>query len=135
MNFANVSGRLGLHRLPHRNASTRGSQQNQGRARRYLAMLPVAIRIAGSTRQHVGLVRDLSLSGVFVYSDFEPTNGSVLELVLRASRAQSNPAQVRCLGKVVRIEKGIHGAAVGIGLAIQEYELAVGNKPPMRRTS
>jgi len=133
MSFANVSGRFGHESSHRRYALMRGSQRDERRARRYLAMLPVVIRSHNSAQQHVGLIRDLSGSGLFVYSDFEPAYGTVLELLVRVSRTQSKTARVRCLGKVVRVEKGTHGAAVGIALEIQEYELALKNKPRSMR--
>jgi len=115
--------------IPRGKALMRGSQRDERRARRFLAMLPVVIRTQGSSRQHAGLIRDLSGSGIFVYSDFEPAEGTNLELVLRPSRIQTKTARVRCLGKVVRVETGAQGAAVGIALVIKEYELALSKKP------
>ena len=46
------------------------------RQRRGFAVLPLTIRANGS--EHVGLLRDISPSGLFFYSDAKPAVGSIL---------------------------------------------------------
>jgi hypothetical protein len=79
----------------------------------------------GGTHEAVGQTRDLSTSGVFFYADFEPAQGSCIELVLtfppEVTRAAS--VSVLCRGTVVRVEPGVEENTTGVAVEIQSYEV------------
>lgn len=80
--------------------------------------MPAVIRADG--RENVGLLRDISQTGMFFYCSLRPAVGSTIEVLLRPSAADPM-VLVRCRCRVVRIEPGAAGAATGIGVAIEEY--------------
>src|SRR3954451_6270035 len=69
---------------------------------RNLVIAPAAIDVEGTS--HVALVRDVSNSGIFVYSDFEPTCGAVIELTMQQKTESSERQNVALKGRVVRVE-------------------------------
>jgi len=79
----------------------------------------------GGTHDSVGQTRDVSTSGVFFYADFEPTQGSCIELVLtfppEVTRGES--VCVLCKGKVVRIEPNAGENRTGVAVEIESYEV------------
>jgi hypothetical protein len=80
-------------------------------------------------KEKVGLVRDVSRSGIFFYSNFAPEIGSRLTVsfTVPPSDASSDtvlsPGEITCSGKVVRVVKGNAGAATGIGLRLEDHEM------------
>ena len=101
-----------------RNGVLYGNYPNQRLEPRGLAVLPVAIK--GEEQECVGLLRDISQTGMFFYCSLSPTVGSDIEVTLRPSLADSSVA-VRCRCRVVRVEPSLPGAATGVGVAIEEY--------------
>jgi len=73
------------------------------------------------TEKHVGLIRDLSRYGIFVYSDFTPSLGETLQVVFTGQGREG--ASISCTGTVVRVETRAAGAAVGIALQVTAYRL------------
>jgi len=78
----------------------------------------------GGTHSAVGQTRDLSTSGVFFYADFEPVQGSTIELVLtfppEITRGESKC--VLCRGTVTRTEPNAQDK-IGIAVEIDSYEV------------
>lgn len=72
--------------------------------------------------RHVGLIRDISRMGLFVYSDFCPRVGDTLRVVVNGRNTGSDEP-VTCMGTVVRVESKGAGAAIGIALKISAFEL------------
>ena len=101
-----------------RNGVLFGSYPNQRLEPRGIAVLPVAVRAHG--QECVGLLRDISQTGMFFYCSLSPAVGSDIEVVIRPSVADTSVA-VRCRCRVVRIEATLPGAATGVGVAIEEY--------------
>jgi hypothetical protein len=91
---------------------------NQRLEPRGLAVMPAVIRADG--QENVGLLRDISQTGMFFYCSLNPPVGSKVEVLLRPSAADPAVA-VRCRCRVVRTEPSRAGAATGIGVAIEEY--------------
>src|SRR6185369_83100 len=89
----------------------------QRRALRLLTTAPAVVLMDGE--RHIGLVRDLSATGLFVYSDFTPKLGTELKLTIRLSRDKNRTAVFLCSGKVVRVEASNKGVAVGIALQLE----------------
>jgi len=80
--------------------------------------MPVAISAEG--QETVGLLRDISQTGMFFYCSSAPNMGTLVEVVIRPSAADPGVV-VRCRCKVVRLESPIPGAATGVGVSIEEY--------------
>jgi hypothetical protein len=81
---------------------------------RSLLVLPVSIALGYS--RHQGVIRDISASGMFLYSDFTAPIGAEIELKVSSPTAGARPAIYRAI--VVRVMSGVTGAAVGIGLTV-----------------
>jgi hypothetical protein len=77
-----------------------------------------------SERQHTALVRDVSFSGAFVYSDFAPEVASniVIDFVFPVVERRM---RVTCRGVVVRVEKSSKGGATGIAMLFHKHEATV----------
>lgn len=83
---------------------------------RTLLILPVSIGFARV--EHAGVIRDISASGLFLFSSFTPAIGEEIELKLTLPAPVSPSPCVSYYGKVVRLTSGVAGAAVGIGLTL-----------------
>jgi len=86
---------------------------------RGFAVLPLAVSAAG--QDHVGLLRDISNTGMFFYSKVILTIGSEIHLVVNVSSVDPE-LTVRCKCRVVRVDPGLAGAATGVGVTIEGYE-------------
>lgn len=86
---------------------------------RTLVVLPATIHF--QEKGHVGLLRDISPEGLFVYSDFAPSVGDSLDIDI-GDRRNGAGKRVSCTGIVVRVESKGDGAAVGIALRITDHE-------------
>ena len=84
--------------------------------------VPVKVRLDG--QEHGGLTRDLSSSGVFVYSESAMKPGSKLELVIMLPPALGlGPGGwTVCEASVVRVEKS-EGKNVGIAATLDRIAL------------
>src|ERR1700761_7134808 len=87
-----------LEPYSHRRTS---SPANKRLSARKLVVAPCLVYFRD--RRHVGLIRDISSSGLFVYSDFEPVLGETLRIVI-TQRDDFASATVACQGEVVRVE-------------------------------
>lgn len=104
--------------VARRNDVLYGSCPNQRLEPRGLAVLPVVVR--AEEQENVGLLRDISQTGMFFYCSLTPSVGSHIEVMIRPSLADPSLA-VRCRCRVVRVEPSLPGAATGVAVAIQEY--------------
>ena len=86
---------------------------------RISASLPVSIK-PSPTQSASGVTRDLSLSGVFFYTDVQIREGSEVEIVvmLPAEVSQGERQWVCCQASVVRIEAGQGEGQIGIAARI-----------------
>ncbi len=66
----------------------------------------------GASRQ-VGVARDLSENGLFLYSDFQPTIGEQLHVIV-----ESSPRSIRVTGTVVRLERDRSYNNIGLAIRI-----------------
>jgi hypothetical protein len=101
-----------------RNGVLYGNYPNERLEPRGLVVLPVVVR--AEAEECVGLLRDISQTGMFFYCSLSPAVGSDIEVLIRPSVADPSVA-VRCRCKVVRVETNLPGAATGVGVAIGEY--------------
>jgi hypothetical protein len=101
-------------------ARRRGNQPNQRQSTRKLVVAPCVLYF--QDRRHVGLIRDISSSGLFAYSDFQPALGETLRIVI-TKRDDFASGTVACQGEVVRVESKAAGAATGIALKVGGFEV------------
>ena len=84
--------------------------------------------------EKVGLIRDVSRSGIFFYSNFAPEIGSRLTVSFTVPPSDTSsdipltPGEITCRGKVVRVVKGNAGAATGIGLRLEDQDMEFARK-------
>ncbi len=84
--------------------------------------VPVKVRHEGG--EHAGLTRDLSSTGIFLYSESEMKAGSKLELVimLPPSMGLGPGGWTLCEASVVRVEES-EGKGLGIAATIDRIAL------------
>ena len=95
------------------------------KAPRYLSEQPVVARWSnGGVHEVAGETRDVSAAGFFFYADFEPKEGSLVEvgLTLPPEVTGTNSKHVLCRGKVVRVEP-TGGNKHGIAIEMDSYEI------------
>jgi PilZ domain len=92
-----------------------GAQDTRS-CRRYLVLASRTITWGGGS--HLALVRDISRSGAFVYSNFRPALGDNIEIVTGRGRESC-----RITGAVVRVESHAAGAAIGIAIRVVDRKL------------
>lgn len=97
------------------------------RARRFAMKLPVAVKVdqVRSGKQVVE-TRDVSSTGVY-FEFFTPLEvGTSLEFLLTLPEqiTKGSPVHIRCIGKVVRVEKDPPGQPghTGVAATIERYE-------------
>ena len=107
--------------------NTTTNSKNDRRARPRLPIhVPVKVRHQG--HEHPGLTRDLSSSGIFLYSDSEIKAGSKLELVvmLPPGLGLGPGGWTLCQASVVRVEERLEksdGKGMGIAATLDRIEL------------
>jgi len=78
----------------------------QRRTARFELHLPVRIfRIGASWVSHDALTRNISSGGVLFTSDVDVPIGGDIEYVVKLSVLPGSEVELRCIGKVVRLEK------------------------------
>ncbi len=77
----------------------------------------------GDPRPHAGLMRDVSDTGMFFYSDISPACGSELHFEFKLSQGGTDSVWLACQGRVVRVEQPTPGAAVGVAISVQRREV------------
>jgi PilZ domain len=90
------------------------------------ARVPVSIKTqTGSVEAATGFTRDLSASGVFIYTDSQISEGSVLEmvLILPPEITHGQKQWVCCQAWVVRVEENKDGGDFGVAASIRSIEV------------
>ena len=97
------------------NRSERRSQK------RIPALVPVSIR-SGSNRAAQGETRDISTSGIFLYTTSKLVEGSAIEMVLMlpAELTQGEKRWICCQAEVIRVEGS--GERFGVAAAIRNMD-------------
>jgi len=90
-------------------------RRNRREKSRTLLILPVSIGLG--YREHQAVIRDISASGMFLFSNFTPPIGAEIELKMTPPTAPKC-YRVTYRAIVVRVTSGVSGAAVGIGLSL-----------------
>lgn len=87
--------------------------------------IPAQVTSAGSESEpHSALVRDISTTGVYIYSNLCPEVRSqiVIDFVLPTAGKR---IKVTCHGVVVRVEPSVRGGATGIAMHFHHHDLTV----------
>jgi len=103
------------------------NNEEKRKARRFELALPVTL-VAGAQEKVPVQTRDISSSGMLLEFDAQLQPGSKVELevTLPGEITQAGPVTVRCLGRVVRVDRG---SRTGVAVTISKYEfLRVGKK-------
>ena len=93
------------------------------RARRFPMTLPVMVR-GEETSKEKAITQTINISSTGVYFEFgsEVDVGSPLEFVLTLPEqiTRGGQVQIKCIGKVIRVDRG--GGNVGVAATIERYE-------------
>jgi PilZ domain len=97
------------------------------RAKRFPMRLPVAVKVdTQKLGKQVVETRDVSSSGVYFEFGDPLEVGAAVEFLLTLPEpiTKGSPVRIRCIGKVVRVEKEHHGdrGHTGIAATIERYE-------------
>lgn len=92
------------------------------RATRFPMALPLILAKQAESDE-LAQTRDVSSGGVYFEVAEAPTPGSRLEFVLTLPTeiTLTGPVQIRCVGKVVRVDHGT-GRQIGVAATIDRYE-------------
>ncbi len=96
------------------------------RSRQRLAVrVPVSIQSRQGRVQASGYTRDLSTSGIFLYTDSQIGEGSELEmiLILPSGLTSGEKRWVCCRASVVRVEDSEEGGDFGVAARIRSMEV------------
>ncbi len=87
--------------------------------------LSVSVRSSNGSVQGTGHTRDLSTSGVFLYTDSSVAEGSQLEvvLVLPPELTFGEKSWVCCQGSVVRVERNSANGDFGVAAVIERFQI------------
>jgi len=77
-----------------------------------------------SPRHHAALVRDISLTGAFLYSSFTPLLNEEVTVHFAVPFAGRN-VRVTCHTQVVRLEKSPQGGATGFAVKFRNHDVSV----------
>jgi len=111
---------------------------------RFPYLLPLSLRVSGSSLEAVGLTQDLSSRGVFFLTDAPLTEGTEIELTLQmpSEITLGESMRVRCRGHILRVVKhpqDISGTQTKIGVAVRlegyEYLPALSDSSNFARVS
>ena len=96
------------------------------RERRTGQRLPLQVPVSVKAPQaSIGVTRDLSSGGMFLYTDSRIAEGSELEivLILPPEITKSEPQWVCCRASVVRVEDGVGEGKFGVAASIRSMEV------------
>jgi hypothetical protein len=97
----------------------------QRRTRRFQLQLPLSITRSGSERVAVaGFTKNISSNGVLFTSGAAPDPGGPIEYVITLSDTGTQPVTLRCVGKVLRSERGQSGdrRSYEVAATLERYE-------------
>jgi hypothetical protein len=92
---------------------------------RIAARLPVSVRSGSGNLEPAGYTRDLSMNGVFLYTDSQIHEGSELEIVLMLPPELTEGAKkwVCCQAAVVRVERAEGKSGLGVAASIKNMQV------------
>ena len=92
--------------------------------RRFDLALPMLVRVRAQTAQLLGAsTKDISARGLYfcLHGDFELGTELECEVTLPPELCQGNAMQVKCKGRIVRVERG-DDETIGVAATIEDYE-------------
>src|SRR5438309_2375389 len=100
-------------------------QPEKRTTRRFSLDLPISVKFldnGNGKRELAGHTRDVSSRGVFMYLDTDIVAGAPIEFVmtLPPEITLADPIRVRCMGKILRVDKAAQGQ--GVAVAIEKYD-------------
>jgi hypothetical protein len=98
-------------------------QPEKRTTRRFSLDLPISVKFLNNGQQELtGHTRDVSSRGVFMYLETEISAGAPIEFVmtLPPEITLADPIRVRCMGKILRVDKAAQGQ--GVAVAIEKYD-------------
>jgi hypothetical protein len=100
-------------------------QQDKRNTRRFALRLPLSVNYNDiGTAERPAQTRDVSARGICFYIDSSVAPGATIEftLTLPPEITLTESIQVRCKGKVVRVDNGSPDGKVAVAAVIDEYE-------------
>jgi len=100
-------------------------QQDKRATRRFALRLPLSIKYHDNgAAQRPAQTRDVSARGISFFVDSSVTPGAAIEftLTLPPEITLTESIQVRCKGKVVRVDDNSPDGKVAVAAVIEEYE-------------
>lgn len=97
------------------------AEQRAGMRRKVNVCGEIVCPGAAGTR-HLALVRDVSATGIFFYSNFDPPLGADVTVAFTMPGAEGY-VEVLCQGRVIRREEYPAGAATGIAARLYKQEI------------
>jgi hypothetical protein len=98
-------------------------QPEKRTTRRFSLDLPISVKFLNNGQQELaGHTRDVSSRGVFMYLDTDITAGAPIEFVMTLPQeiTLADPIRVRCMGKILRVDKAAQGQ--GVAVAFEKYD-------------
>ncbi|MGA2272006.1 MAG: PilZ domain-containing protein [Bryobacteraceae bacterium] len=93
----------------------------QRRTQRFALQLPLSVVRSGVERTSLaGHTKNISSTGVLFTTENEPLVSGSIEYVISLNQDETGPVNLRCLGKVVRLERAANGSHAGA----QAYQVA-----------
>ena len=93
----------------------------QRRTRRFKLQLPLSVVRSGVERITLaGRTQNISSTGVLFTTENEPSVAGAIEYVIALSQDEKQPVNLRCVGKIVRLERTANGYREGA----QDYQVA-----------
>jgi hypothetical protein len=92
--------------------------------RRFDLALPMLVRVRAQTSQLLeASTKDISARGLYFHldGDFELGTELECEVTLPPELCQGNAIQVKCKGRIVRVERGVD-EQIGVAATIEDYE-------------
>jgi hypothetical protein len=109
--------------------------QEKRAIRRFTLQLPVTLTTkSGEPVEAVAESRDVSSHGICFYCDSALEAEATIEftLTLPAEITMTEPLQVRCSGKVVRVENGSGEGKFAVAAKISDYEFVAEDAMPVQ---
>jgi PilZ domain len=87
--------------------------------------VPVSVKASSGNVPATGMTRDLSTSGIFLYTDSRIVAGSELEmvLILPPEITKSEQQWVCCRASVVRVEDGETEGSFGVAASVRSMDI------------
>ena len=98
-------------------------QPEKRTTRRFSLDLPISVKfLDDGKRELAGRTRDVSSRGAFMYLETDITAGASIEFVmtLPPEITLADPIRVRCMGKILRVDKATQGQ--GVAVKIEKYD-------------